>query len=115
MSVKPESKFRKVELQILRKLSQMHVCVFSGHVGPTGEQKASRQDDLLNLFRPILAGGGKGYPKNQHNGNQEKLNFVMRGGFLKNGGVNGWAFTVVVSTSVIQMVYKTYHKEKQTK
>ena len=41
------------------------VCVFSGRVvGPTGEQKSSRLDDVLNLFRPILAQGrGKGYPK----------------------------------------------------
>ena len=36
------------------------VCVFSGRVGPTGEQKTSRQDVVLKFVRPILAPGGGG-------------------------------------------------------
>ena len=40
-------------------------CVFSGRVDPTGEQKASRQDDFLNIFLPILTLGGEGVLENQ--------------------------------------------------
>ena len=47
------------------------VCCF-GHVGPKGEQKTSRQDELLSLFRQILAQGGKGYPKINKNMKNEK-------------------------------------------
>ena len=37
-------------------------------VGPKGDKKVSRKDDLLNLFRPILAqGGGKWVPEHQQN------------------------------------------------
>ena len=35
--------------------------------------------------------------------------------FSKIGGLNGWAFTVVLSTNVIQIAYKTKHKKKQKK
>jgi len=33
--------------------------------------------------------------------------------FSKIGGLNGWAFTEVLSTNVIKIAYKTEHKEKQ--
>ena len=51
----------------------MCVCVyvFSGRVGPTGKQKASRQDDMLNLCRPILS-RGEGVPENQHKYEKQK-------------------------------------------
>jgi hypothetical protein len=64
-------------------------------------------------------GWGKGQPKNDKKiikkkkanvkkQNKKKTLFLKSGAiFSKIGGLNGWAFTEVFSTSVIKMTYKT--------
>ena len=41
------------------------VCVFSGRVGPTGEQKTSRQDRFFESFS-ANSGPGEGVPENHY-------------------------------------------------
>ena len=97
----------------------LFMCVFFGRVGPKGERNQHRKDDYMNIFRPILAKlGCKGHPKINNNMKEEKtptqrtkflkhLILEMWGDFLKNGGLDGCAFTEVLIKTVINILYKT--------